>query len=396
MDLGKLRAWWWHRQGLDGSLMGKSPAAVLSRAGWARSVGGVNPYLTLFARAGSSRGLADAAAEAMQIYEQPSARGCTYVLPAADFALGLRVGQGFGDAATLSTAKKFLDVTDAEVDRLCVAVLDALSGGEKDPAELRSQLGGVVRNLGEAGKKRGLTTTLSIALGRLQSAGEIRRVPVDGRLDQQRYRYARWRDSGRGKGNAASMPLEEAYTEVARRFFGWIAPATLAHFRWFSGLGVAAAKAAVAPLGLVDIGEGWLMGAEDREECAAFHAPEEPIIALISGLDSLLLLRRDLISLVDVPEDGGRRPDRVVGAALGSPDLKNHGIFDRGRLIGLWEYDPASQSIVWASKEPSEELRAAVLRTEAFVRDELGDARSFSLDSAKSRQPRIEALRAMA
>ncbi len=33
----KLRAWWWHRQGLDGSLAGKTPAEVLERAGWARS-----------------------------------------------------------------------------------------------------------------------------------------------------------------------------------------------------------------------------------------------------------------------------------------------------------------------------------------------------------------------
>ncbi|MFJ4191386.1 hypothetical protein [Kitasatospora sp. NPDC089509] len=32
-------------------------------------------------------------------------------------------------------------------------------------------------------------------------------------------------------------------------------------------------------------------------------------------------------------------------------------------------------------------------RTEAFVRDELGDARGFSLDSPKSRAPKIAALR---
>jgi hypothetical protein len=32
--------------------------------------------------------------------------------------------------------------------------------------------------------------------------------------------------------------------------------------------------------------------------------------------------------------------------------------------------------------------------TEHFVRDQLGDARSFSLDSPKSREPKIKALRA--
>ena len=39
------------------------------------------------------------------------------------------------------------------------------------------------------------------------------------------------------------------------------------------------------------------------------------------------------------------------------------------------------------------ELEKAVNRMEDYVRTQLGDARSFSLDSPKSRSPRIEALR---
>jgi hypothetical protein len=51
-----------------------------------------------------------------------------------------------------------------------------------------------------------------------------------------------------------------------------------------------------------------------------------------------------------------------------------------------------TQSIAWASfvgKGPAE----AVATTEAYVRDQLGDARSFSLDSPKSRAPRVRSLR---
>lgn len=51
----RLRAWAWHRQGLDGSLAGCTAEQVFARAGWARSIGGANPYLTLFARAGIRR-----------------------------------------------------------------------------------------------------------------------------------------------------------------------------------------------------------------------------------------------------------------------------------------------------------------------------------------------------
>jgi hypothetical protein len=39
------------------------------------------------------------------------------------------------------------------------------------------------------------------------------------------------------------------------------------------------------------------------------------------------------------------------------------------------------------------ELKAAFEETETFVPDQLGDAKSFSLDSPESRAPRIQALR---
>jgi hypothetical protein len=55
-----LCAWWAHRQGLDGSLAGATAAEVFARTGWARSVGGASPYLTLFSRAGIRREDADA------------------------------------------------------------------------------------------------------------------------------------------------------------------------------------------------------------------------------------------------------------------------------------------------------------------------------------------------
>jgi hypothetical protein len=63
----KLRAWWSHRQGLDGRLAGASAADVLAQTGWARSVGGVGPYLTLLARAGTSREAADAGVATLEI-----------------------------------------------------------------------------------------------------------------------------------------------------------------------------------------------------------------------------------------------------------------------------------------------------------------------------------------
>jgi hypothetical protein len=392
MDARTLTAWWSAKQGLDGSLAGASPAQVLERSGWARSVGGAGPYLTLFSRAGIGRAAADAAVAALAIHELPSARGCTYVLPAADFALGLAVGRPFGGGEMKVAAK--LGVTEREIDRLGTAILAALADGPLDPEGIREAVGRAARSLGEAGKKKGLASTLPVALGRLQNDGEIRRVPTNGRLDQQRYRYTLWRPNPLTR---FALSLEAAQVELARRFFRWIGPATLAELQGFTGLGVKAARAAAESLALVETpaGSGRLLLPDERERFAAFRAPQAPAYVLTSGLDAHLLLRRDLASLLD-PEDREREVLgdgglRAVGALA---DLPSHAILDRGRLIGLWEFDPDSATIVWSSfvGRPAA-LVEAVRRTEAFVRDELGDARAFSLDSPKSRQPRLAALR---
>src|SRR5436305_193579 len=149
MDEAKLRAWWSHRQGLDGRLAGQPPATVLAQTGWARSVGGSGPYLSLFARAGSPREAVDAAIARLEIHELPSARGCTYVLPTSDFALGLKAGHTFS-GGDMQVARK-LGVTDAEIDKLCSAVVKALAKGPLDPEQLRESTGGAARSLGDEG-----------------------------------------------------------------------------------------------------------------------------------------------------------------------------------------------------------------------------------------------------
>jgi hypothetical protein len=391
MTQAKLQAWWAHRQGLDGSLRGASPAAVLQRAGWARSVGGVGPYLTLFARAGIGRKAADAAVKKLQIHELPSARGCTYVVPKSDFGLALAVGRDFTEAEMRTAAK--LGVTEKEVSALCRAVVKALEkSGPLDPDGIREATGNASRSLGEAGKKKGLSTTLPLALGRLQGLGEIRRVPQNGRLDQQRYLYTRWQPS---------KDLHDPFTELGRRYFGWVGPATLAEFQWFSGLGAKVAREVLAPLKLVPAepdGDRFLL-ADDVDAFRRFTVPKEPHYTLVSSLDSIAAARRDVKMLVDAKD-----ADKAVPAEKGSravalfSDLPAHAILDRGRLVGLWEYDVDAGEIVWSTflRKKDRALLDAVAETESFVRDELEDARSFSLDSPKSRRPKIEALRAMA
>ncbi len=331
----------------------------------------------------------------LQIHELPTARGCTYVLPASDFAIGLRVAQPFGKS-DLRTAER-LGVREQEIDTLCDAVLGALGDEPLDPDAIRTAVGGAARNLGDEGKKRGMITTLPVALGILQTRGDIRRVPVGGRLDQQRFKYVRWSPNPLAKDNRS---VEDALTELARRFFRWVGPATMKEFQEFAGTGVKASKDTVAPLDLqpAEDGSDRLLLPDDVDAFRRFTPATEPQFALVSSLDAIAATRRDIEALLD-PKDRARGvfSESKTGQAGGFYDLPNHAMLDRGRLIGLWEFDPESSSIVYATfgVKKSKVLQHAIDETEAFVRDQLGDARSFSLDSPKSRKPKIDALRRM-
>ena len=114
---------------------------------------------------------------------------------------------------------------------------------------------------------------------------------------------------------------------------------------------------------------------------------------MVASLDGIALLRRDAMELIG-SEERAQTLLQELGAGANLVDLPAHGIFDRGALVGLWEYDPETESVMWASFVPrSRDLAAAVAEMGSYIRMQLGDARSFSLDSPKSRRPRIEALR---
>ena len=183
---------------------GQSPSAALEQTGWARSVADV------------------------EIHELPSARDRSYVVPESDFALVLRCGREAANVPIKMAVK--LGITEKEIDTLGTAILKALKTGAQDPTTIREAIGGASRSLGPEGIRKGMTTTLPLGLGLLQATGQIRRVPVNGRLDQQRYKYTLW--------NLPPVKLtdSEIYTQLARKFFSWIGPAQLSEFQWFSGL----------------------------------------------------------------------------------------------------------------------------------------------------------------
>jgi hypothetical protein len=381
-----LRAWAWHRQGLDGTLQGRTPQEVLAAAGWARSVGGANPYLTLFTRAGIRREQVDTDVRELRIHELPTARGCTYVLGREDFDWALSLGKNAEEAFRVLAR---LGVDRGEITLLEEQILHVLgeADGPLDPRQLKEELGESVRSLGEEGKKKGAATTLPTALGLLQADGRIRRVPVNGRLDQQRYAYTPW-----GLPPSRLGP-EGAREELIRRYLGWTGGATIKQSQWFTGFTLTDSKTALAAVGAVEVPTAagdvlWMLPA-DVERLADFSPSEGEQIQLLAGTDSLVLHRRNAADLFAVED----RDRKLLNATLALQDLPDHPIFDRGRIIGLWQYDPGRERIaawLFAGRTPAVEQRIA--EVEAWIREDLGDFRSFSLDSPASRQERIDAL----
>lgn len=388
MDNATRRAWSWHKQGLDGSLAGSAAATVLNRAGWARSVGGANPYMTLFARAGIRREQADADVAALLIHELPTARGCTYVLGALDFPWALSLGRGAAEATVKILDK--LGVERGEVDALQAQTLEILRDAKSplDPQQLKGLLGDAVRSLGEAGKKKGASTTLPTVLGLLQADGRIRRVPVNGRLDQQRYAYTAWDLS------PVQESVEDARAMLMENYLAWTGGATFKLTQWFTSFTVAQTKSALVASGAVESPDGLWMLPADISEAADFQVPREEQIQLLAGSDSLFLLRRNAVDHI-AEEDQGRQ---ILSATLAlQADLPDHPIVDRGRIIGLWQYDPGRERIAhWLFNPPTPAVTQRIGEVEEFIREDLGDFRSFSLDSPSSRQKRIDALDAAA
>ncbi|MDI9640930.1 crosslink repair DNA glycosylase YcaQ family protein [Kamptonema cortianum] len=388
--LREFRAW---KQGLVGRpFMGKSACDVLEKTGWSRSVGGASPYLHFRSRAGLDRVSVDEEVKKLDIHELPSARGCVYVLPKSDFALGLALNKHPEEPVIPTSPEKQLGITTEQIQSLSDKVLALLERGEAlDPKQMREALGEAVKSYGEEGKKRGITTDLPGVLGRLQAAGKIRRIPVNGRLDQERYSYEKWAES----------PLQnypwskiESFAELLKRYLNWLGPVTVDEFRWFSGAGVRDCNAAIEAAQVKEA-NGYLWGRGTESELSDYKPSTESDIHFIGCLDNLFLLTRNLQVHIDEKDRGMEIfSEKKSTSAGGLSDLANHAIVDRGRLIGLWDYDFDAKELVWKAWAGEKDLLAALAKeTEEFVREQLGDARTFSLDSPKSRQARLSFLR---
>lgn len=400
IDLPRARAHWLHRQGLVEPTPGQIED-VLAATSWGRTLGGVDVYLAVRARIPSlKRKDLDAAVAASRVQVIPAVRGCIYLTPRVHVPLALRIAE--------TLARKRLDADTAkagvkpgELDTVGKAALKALAKGPLGTDALRKALPeGTVRSLGEAGKKVGVSSTLPPALRVLEFAGQIERTLEGGRLDTERYL---WRKATKSPFDGAKLPAD-LVAAAAEIFAAQCGPFTVDDFASWSGFGKRDAQAAIHKLGLPSVsvtGYGDCFAREADLPELAKKAPPVTGVRFLSFEDSYLTHHNGPGTVSDP------RHHAIEMQSWGMPGKTKLGeanhiqtrsfVLD-GLLAGFWEYDPSKKAVAWHAFEPLPARRKAEVQKAAdalaeFIGEELGHARSFTLDTDKQVQERADHVR---
>jgi hypothetical protein len=406
VDLDRARAHWHQRQGLAEPRKGPLEE-IVAATGWPRTLGGVDLYLAIRARApGMRRSDLDEAVEQSRLQVIPAMRGCIYLVPRASVPLMLRIA----DELTRSRTERELEkvgVPKTEIAAIAEAVLAVLKKGPLSTDALRKALPpGVVRSLGDKGKKVGISSPLPPTLRYLEFEGRIERTQENGRLDNERYA---WRLVKKSPFASAKIPAdrEGRYAALARTFFQHAGPASLKDFAGWAGLSQRDARAAIerAPLAPVAV-DGYADDAFALEEdlpALREAAPAASSVSLLSFEDNFVVLHGGPALLVDPKLHGRKTPvlGQTKGTTLGdAKHIAMRMMFDGDRMIGMWEFDPDKEAVVFGSFEPLKAARRRAVEAMAsdvgaFLRDDMGHAKSFTLDTVDELRKRTAAVKAM-
>jgi hypothetical protein len=395
ITLARARAHWHARTGLATPLSG-DPDEVIARTGWVRTLGGADVYLAVRARVpGLSRRALDGLVEQSRLRVIPAVRGCIYLVPAAHVPLALRVAEeAWRPRAEKEVVKA--GATWKEVEEVARAVASVLTKGPANTDGIRKGLPpGAVRSLGEKGKKIGMSSVMPTALRDLEFRGLVERTLEGGKLDTERYV---WRSASADEGWSAVHVPDDAvgrWAELARIFLGYAGPARIEDFAGWTALPLRDARAGFEKAGVARIA---VEGFSDEayvlpEDVAELARPAEPSqrVALLSFEDNFLIAHGGPRWVVDAGH--WWTPIRVWGGkglepgTLGkAAHIQTRTLTVGDQLAGIWEMDPDAGDVLWAPfatvpRDAREQIERLASETAAFLRDEIGHAHSFSLDT---------------
>ena len=397
--------------------MGGGAPDVVAATGWVRTLAGIDVYLAVRARSHElTRASMDEAVADGRLRVSPAARGCIYLISEAHLGLALAHARALARPRTERDLAK-AGVSTREVEELAAGVLDVLRAGPMTTASVRKALpAGAARSLGARGKRVGLSSPLPVALRELEFAGRIERALPDGRLDTERYH---WRIvSGKRRTAIADAGDHQARVRALVELFLRVSgPATHKQLATWIGVSKRAVTSALAELPVVSVAIDWPDGfADDDSARRAPHvlletdleelqhaATPAPRFAFLPFEDALITAHGGPAPFVDpryhdrpVDSWGGSRPTTIAR----SRHVGQRPLMCGDEMIGFWEYDRDAETIVCGAFRPlssseKRSLREASESLFAFIRDQLGHARSFSLDTDDAVRGRVQILRAM-
>jgi hypothetical protein len=319
-------------------------------------------------------------------------RGCIYLVPSAAvpdlLALNAETWRVSADKDLAKIGK-----TMAVIEDIAPAVLATLTE-PKTPDAIRKAFPGAIPSFGEAGKKVGLSSPLPLALRLLELSGKIERSLDGGKLDSERYL---WRKTT-GTLGAAAPDHDRRVANVIDAFLGFAAPATLAQLSAWSGHPQRDLKRAIGALDAVSVQVETLGEAYVRPADLKARPPAPRGTALVAFEDNYLVNHG--LAAVTAPKHHAIEAD-IWGSdkgpeALGTAShVLSRSIVIDGLIAGFWEVDPRTAGAVWHTFDPAprplagalDELTAA---TAAFLLDEIGHAKVFSLDTMDDVQARAD------
>jgi DNA glycosylase AlkZ-like len=385
--LTRLRAWWFRRQGLAGRSTAKTVADGLHQTGWLTTAGSTAVYLSMRARLpGITREAVDRAAlDGVDVIEVPGAHARPPALvPRDEQALALRLHwtSYAKHAAPLFASGRYNELAFEAVKAQACRVLDE---GALSAVDIRRSV-----THPDAGE------LLTGALIDLAVRGIIRRYPESGRLASPKYLYELRHPDDRPDlekaGDAAT--IERKVTSLFLRRHG---PATIDEIADWASLTKGTVRKALGALRAERIAvagwtsEAWLL--PELVRAWRTFAGDEDRVVLLPYRDPFIAVRRPAAVLTSYDRA------QVLNERLRAVEIRkvnrliHHAVVAGGELVGVWEYQPETESVVTRLWRDDTRLRArvapAALATGRFIRDQLGDATLSAVDPPKRRARRL-------
>ncbi len=389
-------------QGFGGGL---EPEQTVEQTGFVRTLGGIDGYLALRARCnGLRRAQLDQAVARQELLVLPAVRGCMYLVPRKYRAIVLH----FPDRLTRARHQRDEEragIRPGEVERVGEAVLKVLAelGTATTDALRRALPPELVRSLGEAGKKAGVSSPLPPALRRLEWRGLIERVQLGDRLDTERYQWRLAQGVAEEIEQLPEDPVELA-VPLGELFFRAAGLGTVPDFADWAGLGRRQAAEVVSRLPVSEVrvegvAEPFFMlrdrqeRLEDSPADGGYWIPFEDNLTALHGGPRLLADPRYHHLLVPV---WGSSKMTTLGEAR---HLSYRTVVSEDGIAGFWEFEP-DEGVVWRLFSKPAAALAERLGREAedlgrFISEELGHGRSYSLDTDEDLRRRARSIRSL-